>query len=86
MDGGAWQAEVQGVTKSWTQLSNFPVLFLGELKSFNVCTGRVNESSALNTSSFEADSSNQLCELLFQELSPTLSSPPCSISSPPSIH
>ena len=53
MDGGAWQAKVQGVTKSWTQLSNFPVLFLGELKSFNVCTGRINESSALNTFSLK---------------------------------
>ena len=23
MDGGAWQAKVHGVTKSWTQLSDF---------------------------------------------------------------
>ena len=69
----------QRVGQNWATSLFF---FLGELKSFNVCTGRVNESSALNAFSFEADSSNQLCELLFQELSPTLSSPPCSISSP----
>ena len=24
MDGGAWQATVRGVAKSWTQLSDFP--------------------------------------------------------------
>ena len=27
MDGGAWQAAVHGVTKSWTQLSNFTFTF-----------------------------------------------------------
>ena len=27
MDGGAWQAAVQGVAKSRTQLNDFPVLF-----------------------------------------------------------
>ena len=27
MDGGAWWAAVQGVAKSWTQLSNFPFTF-----------------------------------------------------------
>ena len=86
MDGGAWQAAVLGVAKSWTLLSDFPVLFLGEWKSFTICTGRVNESPALNTFSFGADSSNQSCELLFQELSPTLFSPPCFISFPPSLH
>ena len=41
MDGGAWQAEGQRVAKSWTWLSDSPVLFLGEWKSFTICTGRV---------------------------------------------
>ena len=27
MDGGAWWAEVHGVTKSWTQLSDFTFTF-----------------------------------------------------------
>ena len=27
MDGGAWQAAVHGVTKSWTRLSNFSFIF-----------------------------------------------------------
>ena len=27
MDGGSWQAAVQGVAKSWTQLSNFTFTF-----------------------------------------------------------
>ena len=27
MDGGAWQASVHGVTKSWTRLSNFTFPF-----------------------------------------------------------
>ena len=27
MDGGAWQAEVRGVAKSWTQLSDFHFIF-----------------------------------------------------------
>ena len=27
MDGGAWQAAVHGVTKGWTQLSNFTLIF-----------------------------------------------------------
>ena len=27
MDGGAWWATVHGVTKSWTQLSNFTFTF-----------------------------------------------------------
>ena len=27
MDGGAWQAAVHGVAKSWTRLSNFPFTF-----------------------------------------------------------
>ena len=27
MDGGAWQATAHGVTKSWTQLSNFTFSF-----------------------------------------------------------
>ena len=27
MEGGAWKAAVHGVTKSWTQLSNFPFTF-----------------------------------------------------------
>ena len=27
MDGGAWWAAVHGVTRSWTQLSNFPFPF-----------------------------------------------------------
>ena len=27
MDGGAWWAEVHGVVKSWTQLSDFPFTF-----------------------------------------------------------
>ena len=27
MDGGAWWAAVHGVTKSWTQLSNFSFIF-----------------------------------------------------------
>ena len=27
VDGGAWQAAVHGVTKSWTQLSDFPFTF-----------------------------------------------------------
>ena len=27
MDGGAWWAAVHGVTKSWTQLSDFPFTF-----------------------------------------------------------
>ena len=27
MDGGAWWAEVLGVVKSWTQLSDFPFTF-----------------------------------------------------------
>ena len=27
MDGGAWQAAVYGVSKSWTQLSNFTFTF-----------------------------------------------------------
>ena len=27
MDGGAWEAEVQGVAKSWTQLSDFTFIF-----------------------------------------------------------
>ena len=27
MDGGAWYAAVQGVEKSWTQLSNFTFTF-----------------------------------------------------------
>ena len=27
MDGGAWQAAVQGVPKSWTQLSDFTFTF-----------------------------------------------------------
>ena len=27
MDGGAWQAVVHGVTKSWTQLSDFTFIF-----------------------------------------------------------
>ena len=29
MDGGAWWAIVQGVTKSWTRLSNFTFTFRG---------------------------------------------------------
>ena len=28
MDGGAWQATVHGVAKSWTRLSDFTILFL----------------------------------------------------------
>ena len=28
MDGGAWWAEVHGVAKSWTQLSDFTFIFL----------------------------------------------------------
>ena len=31
MDGGAWQATVHGVSKSWTQQSDFTFLFLKEL-------------------------------------------------------
>ena len=27
MDGGAWQAAIHGVAKSWTQLSNFTFTF-----------------------------------------------------------
>ena len=27
MDGGAWLAAVHGVTKNWTQLSDFPFTF-----------------------------------------------------------
>ena len=27
MDGGAWQAVVHGVAKSWTRLSDFPFIF-----------------------------------------------------------
>ena len=27
MDGGAWQAAVHGVAKSWSQLSDFPFTF-----------------------------------------------------------
>ena len=27
MDGGAWQAVVHGVAKSWTRLSDFPFMF-----------------------------------------------------------
>ena len=27
MDGGAWQAAVHGVTKSWTRLSDFTFIF-----------------------------------------------------------
>ena len=27
MDGGAWQATVHGVTKSWTRLNDFPFTF-----------------------------------------------------------
>ena len=27
MDGGAWEAEVHGVVKSWTRLSNFTFIF-----------------------------------------------------------
>ena len=30
MDGGAWQATVHGVTKSWTRLSDFTFPFLEE--------------------------------------------------------
>jgi len=33
MDGGAWQATVHGVAKSWTQLSDF-ISF-----SFHLCAG-----------------------------------------------
>ena len=28
MDGGAWQAAVHGVAKSWTRLSDFPFTFM----------------------------------------------------------
>ena len=28
MDGGAWQATIQGVTKSWTRLSDFTFTFM----------------------------------------------------------
>jgi len=30
-DGGAWQATVQGVTKSWTRLRDFTCTFLSDL-------------------------------------------------------
>ena len=33
MDGGAWLATVHGVTKSWTQLSNFTFTFFPVVKS-----------------------------------------------------
>ena len=36
MDGGAWRATIQGVAKSWTQLSNFTFTLL-DLK--HICPG-----------------------------------------------
>ena len=33
MDGGAWWATVQGVTKSWTQLSDFTLCLLAKILS-----------------------------------------------------
>ena len=34
MDGGAWQAALQGVAKSWTRLSDFTFTFTLMHKSF----------------------------------------------------
>ena len=35
MDGGAWQATIHGVTKSWIPLSDFTSLSLGQLLELN---------------------------------------------------
>ena len=47
MDGGVWWFTVHGVTKSWTQLSDFTLLVVGtQICSFNTTKGfvRVQES------------------------------------------
>ena len=35
MDGGAWQATVHGVAKSWTQLSNFTTTITKNIQGQN---------------------------------------------------
>ena len=47
MDGGAWQAIVYGVAKSWTRLSDFTFLFFSfvkELKDILKCSLRQRQS------------------------------------------
>ena len=42
MDGGVWWFTVHGVTKSWTQLSDFTLLVVGtQICSFNTTKGFV---------------------------------------------
>ena len=41
-DGGAWQAKVHGVAKSWTRLSDFPFTFIKRLFSSSLSAARVN--------------------------------------------
>ena len=44
MDGGAWQAAVHGVTRSWTRLSDFTLFFHFHAFQF----GTVKENAAMN--------------------------------------
>ena len=54
MDGGSWWAAVQGVSKSWTRLSNFKKKkkkdYAGRMPSRNAATSRPGETAVFPSS------------------------------------
>ena len=57
MDGGAWQATVHGVTKSWTRLSDFTYTFI--LVPIPLCSQEISQNHNRGYSGHSLSQCNQ---------------------------